>query len=64
MDIFAENTMAKFRIQLAQPLMLEGEWQVALTSISFPSNINNVNLNQIVVYVNSDAEVDATHQRS
>ena len=64
MDISGENTLTKFRIQLARPLMLEGEWQVPSTSISFPSNINNVNLNQIVVYVNSDAEVDASQQRS
>ena len=38
MEKFGNNTMAKFRNQLAQPFMLEGEWQVALTS--FPSNIN------------------------
>ena len=62
--MFGENTMANFRNQLAQPLILEGEWQVALPSISFPSNINNVNSNLIAVYVNSDAEVDASHQRS
>ena len=64
MEIFGENTMARFRNQLAQPLMLECEWQVALTSISFPSNINNVNSNAIVVYVNSGAELDASHHRS
>ena len=64
MEIFGENTMANFRNQLAQPLMLEGEWQVALSSISFPSNINNVNSNLLVVYVNSGAELDASNNRS
>ena len=64
MEIFGENTMAKFRNQLAQPLMLEGEWQVALSSISFPSNINNINSDGLVVYVNSGAELDASHNRS
>ena len=44
--------------------MLEGEWQAVLTSISFASNINNAKSNLIVVYVNSDAEVNAPHQRS
>ena len=34
MEVFGENTMAKFRIQLSQPLILDGEWQVALSSIS------------------------------
>ena len=42
MENFGEHTRAKFRKQLAQPLMLEEDWQVALTSISFPSNIKNV----------------------
>ena len=44
--------------------MLEGERQVALSSISFPSNINNVNSNLLVVYVNSGAELDAPNNRS
>ena len=62
--IFGKNTIAKFRNQLTQPAMLEGEWQVALSSISFPSNINNVNSNGLVVYVNSGVEFDASHNRS
>ena len=53
MGIFTNNTMAKFRNQLAQPLQLDGDWQVALASISFPSNINNVNSAEIVAYVSS-----------
>ena len=64
MEVFGENTMAKFRNQLAQPLVLDGEWQVALSSISFPSNINNVNSNVLVVYKNSGAELDASVNRS
>ena len=64
MEIFSENTMEKFRNQLAQPLMLEGEWQVALSLVSFSSNINNVNSNVLVVYVNSGAELDAPNNRS
>ena len=64
MEIFSKNTMANFRNQLAQPLMSEGEWQVAFSSISFPSNINNVNSNLLVVYVYSGAELDAPNNRS
>ena len=51
MGIFTNNTMAKFRNQLAQPLQLDGDWQVALASISFPSNINNINSAEIVAYL-------------
>ena len=50
MGIFTNITLAKFRNQLAQPLQLDGDWQIALSSISFPSNINNVNSVEIVAY--------------
>ena len=56
--------MAKFRNQLAEPLQLDGDWQVAPASISFLSNINNVNSAEIVAYVGSSAEVDASHNRT
>ena len=64
MGVFTNNTMAKFRNHLAQPLQLDGDWQVALASISFLSNINNVNSTEIVAYVSSGAELDASHTRT
>ena len=64
MAIFTNNTMAKFRNQLAQPLQLDGDWQVALASISFPSNVNKVNSAETVAYVSSCAELDASHNRT
>ena len=33
MGTFTNNTMAKFRNQLAQTLQLGGDWQIALASI-------------------------------
>ena len=56
--------MAKFRNQLDQPLQLDGVWQVALASKSFPSHINNVNSARIVAYSSSGAELDASHIRT
>ena len=64
MEVFGENTMAKILNQLAQPFILDGEWQVALSSIAFPSNINNVNSNVLVLNKNSGAELDASNNRS
>ena len=64
MENFTNNTMAKVRNQLAQPLQLDGDWQVALASISFPTNINNVNSAEIVTYISSGAELDASHNRT
>ena len=64
MDVFNENTMAAFRNQLSQPIHLHGEWQVPLTSLSFPSNINNVNSGEIVVYKNSMTDPNESSNRS
>ena len=64
MEIFSENTMASFRNQLSQPIQLQGDWQLALTSLSFPSNINNVNSGEIVAYTNSRTETDESRNQS
>ena len=64
MGTFINNATAKFPNQLAQPLQLDGDWQVALASISFQSNINNVNSAERVAYVSSGAELDASHNRT
>ena len=64
MDVFNKNTMAAFRNQLSQPIHLQGEWQVALTSLSLPSNINNVNSGEIVVYKNSMTDPNESSNRS
>ena len=64
MGIFTNNTMAKFRNKLAQLLQSDGDWQVAHASKLFPSNINNVNSAEIVAYVNSGAELDASHNHT
>ena len=64
MDVFNGNTMASYRNQLSQPIHLQGEWQVALTSLSFPSNINNVNSGEIVVYKNSRTNPNESSNRS
>ena len=64
MEVFGENTMAKFRNQLFQPVILDGEWQVALSSISLPSNISNVNSNGLAVSKNSGVELDASNNRN
>ena len=56
--------MASVRNQLLQPIHLQGEWQVALTSLSFPSNINNVSSGEIVVYKNSMTNPNESSNRS
>ena len=64
LEVFGENTMANFQNQLAQPLILDGEGQVILSSISLPSNINIINSNGLVVYVNLGADLGASNNRN
>lgn len=41
-NIFASNTQSCYRTQLAQPLHLDGKWEVALTEIHIPCTWLNV----------------------
>ena len=41
MDIFSQNTMAIFINRFQEPIILNGDWRVALTEITFPSEIKN-----------------------
>ena len=61
---FRENTVVSFRNQVSQPIQLEGQWKVALRSISFPSRIKNVDSAEIIVYIDSGSQLDASHHRS
>jgi len=42
MDYYADNTVARYTTKLTNTVELEGEWEVGLTEISFPSKVENV----------------------
>jgi len=42
MDYYPENTVAKYTTWLNNPIELDGEWEVGLTEISFPYEIENI----------------------
>jgi len=42
MDYYAHNTVARYTTKLTNTVELEGEWEVGLTEISFPSEVENV----------------------
>ena len=42
MDYYADNTVARYTTKLTNTVELEGEWEVGLTEISFPSEVENV----------------------
>ena len=50
MNVFKYNTFANFKNLLIEEIYLQGEWRVAVTEITFPTQINNVTDNNIVYY--------------
>ena len=42
MDCYPDNSVARFTTKLNGVVALEGDWEVGLTAISFPSDIENV----------------------
>ena len=50
MSIYQDNTMAVFRNHLAHPILLEGDWRVALAEIIFPSSIKNITTKGYFIY--------------
>ena len=42
MDCYPDNSVARFTTKLNDAIELEGDWEVGLTEISFPSDIENV----------------------
>ena len=50
MNVFTDNTLANFKNLLSEEINLQGEWRVAVTEITFPTQIKNVTDNNIVYY--------------
>ena len=50
MNVFKDNTLANFKNLLGEEINLQGEWLVAVTEITFPTQINNVTDNNFVYY--------------
>jgi len=42
MDYYPQNTVARYTTKLTNTVELEGDWEVGLTEISFPSTVENV----------------------
>ena len=50
MNVLKDNTLVNFKNLLNEEINLQGEWRVAVTEITFPTQINNVTDNNIVYY--------------
>ena len=50
MNIFSGNSLANFKNLLNEKIILQGEWKVAPTEITFPTLINNVTDTKLINY--------------
>ena len=51
MEIYKENTLSSFTINLPQPLTLEGEYDVGLAEIQYPQSWNNIRKGQNTIEI-------------
>jgi len=42
MQCYPDNTVAHYTSKLANPIEVEGDWEVGLAEVSFPSTIENI----------------------
>ena len=42
MQLYPNNTLASFTNHLSEPLQLDGNWRVSLSSISIPTAVKNI----------------------
>ena len=58
MGIFPGNMISSFRNFLKEPLKLEGDWRLAVSEITFPSNIKNLCDGTIYYYYGKNKSSD------
>ena len=49
-ELFPDNTLSSFTNFLPEQVNLEGQWEVAISEISYPSNVPKYNRGEIQVF--------------
>ena len=49
-QLFPDNTLGSFTNFLPEPLSLDGQWEVAISEISYPSMYQNVTVGKFMVF--------------
>lgn len=60
MDIFPDNTLSNFRVQLAKPIVLSRPYEVALEEILYPKPNHDFDLNETFITVHEVVEMSST----
>lgn len=53
-DVYPNNTATHFKVNLAQPLHLEGNWRTAMVELSYSNSVNTINGEAIELYEASE----------
>jgi len=59
MDYYPQNTVAQYTTKLNGQIELNGEWEVGLTEISFPFDVDNVLEGECYFVINNPAHDDS-----
>ncbi|CAF2171629.1 unnamed protein product [Rotaria magnacalcarata] len=51
LDVFPQNSLTNFRIQLAKPLILDGQWECGLSELYLDSSVNNIGTSDAKIHV-------------
>jgi len=61
LDIYPDNTLSEFTVNLPQPMELEGEWEVCLNEIQYPRTWNNVRHIQNHFYIRDPSGIPSVY---
>ena len=64
MEYFPDNTLANFKVKLARPLILEGQYEVGLVEIIYPHRRLSVQPGEASIVVYSKEPISRTKRRS
>ena len=54
MDVYPDNTLANFKVKLARPIQLRGEYEVGLVEIIYPNKSLNVQENDAAIVIKTE----------
>jgi len=60
MDSYPQNTVAQYTTKLKGQIELDGEWEVGLTEISFPCDVDNVREGECYFVINNPEYDDSS----
>ena len=55
LNLFPENVLSRYRVQLSKPITLAGEWETGVSEVSFPSSLRTSFEGEFLIITRSDS---------